>query len=196
MDVKFPFDNYMRFLETEVEGDRERSRLAFLHDVKGRITEVCSRDYINQDTVDYVLLFIPNEQIYAFIHEQDHLLLDTAIKSKVVLCSPTTLFAILAVIHQAVETFALEQTSKEILSLLSAFNKQWEEFVKKMEGMGKKLADAQKEYDSLLTTRRHALERPLRKIDELRKQHKLPIGLEDGGAGTLEMALAEQELDS
>jgi DNA recombination protein RmuC len=178
MDVKFPLDNYLRYLETDSETDKEKFRNAFLRDVKARIKEVTSREYINpdQNTVDYVLLFIPNEQIYAFIHEQDTAILDEGIRNRVVFCSPVTLYAVLAVIRQAVDNFALERTSNEILSLLGVFNKQWTEFLSKMENLGKKIDDAQKEYEALTTTRRRQLERPLNKLESLRTQRRLPIG--------------------
>lgn len=183
MDVKFPLDNYMKFLEAESDLERSAFRNDFLKDVKARIKEVTTRDYINpeQNTLDYVLLFIPNEQIYAFIHEQDSGILDNGIKSKVVLCSPITLFAVLAVIRQAVENFALEQTSNEILSLLGSFNKQWNSFLKKLKVLGKRIGDAQKEYEALMTTRRRQLEKPLNRIQELRTQrHLLEEQAEEG----------------
>ncbi|MEE9421247.1 MAG: DNA recombination protein RmuC [Desulfatiglandaceae bacterium] len=175
MDVKFPLDNYMRFLEAQSEIERPKFRNDFLRDVKARIKEVTTRDYINpeQNTLDYVLLFIPNEAVYAFIHRHDSSILDNALKNKVVLCSPITLFAILAVIRQAVDNFALEQTSNEILSLLGAFKKQWHIFLNRLEVLGKRIGDAQKEYEALTTTRVRQLERPLNKIEELRTQRKI-----------------------
>ncbi|MEA3224224.1 MAG: DNA recombination protein RmuC [Thermodesulfobacteriota bacterium] len=177
MDVKFPLDNYSRFLEAGLESEKEKYRNDFLRDVKARIKEVTTREYINpeQNTVDYVLLFIPNEQIYAFIHEQDSSILDDGIKNRVIFCSPITLFAVLAVIRQAVDNFALEQTSNEILSLLGAFKKQWGEFLKKLELLGKRIGDAQREYEALTTTRLRQVERPLNKIEYLRTQRELEI---------------------
>ena len=177
MDVKFPLDNYVRFLETDRDTEKARFRNDFLRDVKNRVKEVTSREYINpeQNTVDYVLLFIPNEQIYSFIHEQDSTILDEGIKNRVIFCSPITLFAVLAVIRQAVDNFALEKTSNEILSLFGSFKNQWNEFLKKLDLLGKRIADAQKEYEALTTTRRRQLERPLNKIDDLRTQRGLPI---------------------
>ena len=70
MDVKFPLDNYMKFLEANSEVEKIKFLNDFLRDVRERIKEVTTRDYINpeQNTLDYVLLFIPNEQVYAFIH--------------------------------------------------------------------------------------------------------------------------------
>ena len=181
MDVKFPFTNYIKFLETDVEPEKVKFRSDFLKDVKARMKEVTSREYINpeQNTVDYVLLFIPNEQVYSFIHEQDSSILDEGLKNRVIFCSPITLFAVLAVIRQSVSNFALERTSNEILSLFGAFKKQWDEFLKKLDVLGKRIEDTQKEYESLVTTRRRQLERPLNKIDALREQKGILISADD-----------------
>jgi len=107
MDVKFPMDNYLRYIEAEVASERDSYKKQFLKDVRNRIEEVLTRDYINpeENTVDYVLVFIPNEQIYAFMNENDRSLIDDALRNKVILCSPTTLYAILAIIRQAVDNF-------------------------------------------------------------------------------------------
>ncbi len=177
MDVKFPLDNYLKFLDAKSGPERAKYRTDFLRDIKARVKEVTTRDYINpeQNTVDSVLLFIPNEQIYAFIHEQDSAILDDGIRQGVVFCSPLTLFAVLAVIRKAVDNFSLEQTSNEILSLLGDFKKQWGEFQGKLELVGKRIGDAQKEYEALTTTRRRQLEKPLNRIEDLRMQRNLPI---------------------
>ncbi len=102
MDVKFPMDNYIRFLEAETELEKVKCRNDFLRDVKARIYEVATRDYINpeQNTVDYVLLFIPNEQIYAFIHEQDSTILDEGIKNRVVVLAARKINGKVSVLSQ------------------------------------------------------------------------------------------------
>jgi len=180
MDVKFPWDNYNKFLAADVESEKVGFCKKFLRDIKDKIKEVATREYINpeQNTVDYVLLFIPSEQIYAFIHELDSTIIDDGIKNKVVLCSPITLFAVLAVIRQAIDNFALEQTSSEILSLLSRFTKQWDEFCKKLELLGSRIGQVQKEYDSLTTIRIRQLEKPLNEIESLRRGRGSPVASE------------------
>ena len=182
MDVKFPYDNYIEFLKADSTPEKERFLKDFMRDVKSKIKEVTTRDYINpeQNTLDYVLLFIPNEQIYSFIHEQDRSILDEGLKNRVIFCSPITLFAVLAVIRQAVDNFTLEQTSNEMLSLFGTFKKQWNEFINKLEIVGKRIGDAQKEYEAVMTTRRRQLERPLDKIEDIRSQRKLPVAPDDG----------------
>jgi DNA recombination protein RmuC len=172
MDVKFPLDNYMHYLNAHSEHDRKRFKDDLLKNTKIMIKQVTTRDYIDpsQNTVDYVLMFIPNEQVYSFINEADTTIMDEALKQKVILCSPFTLYAVLAVIRQAAENFNLERTASEMLNLLGEFSKQWNAYKDKFRGMGEKLNAARKEYDLLVTTRSNMLERPLKKIDELRKQ--------------------------
>ncbi len=175
MDVKFPMDNYLRYVETDVESEKNSYRNQFLKDARNRIGEVLTRDYINPEdnTVDYVLVFIPNEHIYAFINENDRSLMDYALKNKVILCSPITLYAILAIMRQAADNFNLEKTASEIMSLLGTFHKQWDSFVNSFEKMGKKIEEARDEFNNLTSTRRNQLERPLRKIQDLRRQKSI-----------------------
>jgi len=171
MDVKFPMNSYLRYLETENDMEREVQKGQFLKDVRARIKEVTSRDYINpeDETLDYVLIFIPNEQVYAFINQNDPSIIDDALRSKVILCSPFTLFAILAIIRQAMENFSTARAANEMLRLIGGFNKEWEKFRESMDKMGRKLEDAREEYQKLSTTRTTKLERPLQKLEDLRR---------------------------
>lgn len=66
------------------------------------------------------------------------------------------------------DNFALQQASKEILSLFGRFKSQWESFLLKMEKLGKKIQAVQEEYDSLMASRRKNLDRILEKIEEER----------------------------
>ena len=194
MDVKFPLDNYLRYVESESDTDKAGYQQAFLRDVRSKINEISSRDYIDprQGTVDYVLLFIPNESVYSFIHESDQQLLDTALQKKVIWCSPLTLYCVLAVVRQAVENFAVEKASSEIISLMGTFREQWGKFLGQMGTLGNRLRSAQNAFDDLSGTRRRVLERPLEKIEELRRRRGLPVaeladedGLAIGADGVL-----------
>ena len=176
MDVKFPLDNYLRFVEAEGDEERERCKTQFLRDVRLRIRDVSTREYVRPEdqTVDCLIVFIPNEQVFAFIHECDATIMDEAMARQVVLCSPVTLYAVLAVIRRGVENFQLEKTASRILTLFSSFYRQWNGFVGTMERMGKKIEEAQREYEALVSVRRNQLERSLLKIEEMRKAKNLP----------------------
>ncbi len=174
MDVKFPADNYLRALDAPTAVDRASAQAAFVRDVRQRIKELAGRGYIEVGvTVDHVLLFIPNESIFSFVHERDPTLVDVALRQKVVLCSPFTLFAVLAVIRQAVEAVQLQQTSGEVLQCLGAFGDQWDQFTEAMELVGRRLDTAQRGFQELVGPRRRQLERQLDRLDDLRRQRGL-----------------------
>jgi DNA recombination protein RmuC len=174
MDVKFPIDNYLRHLDADTEIERERTAKQFLRDVKLRVKELTSRGYVNAEhTVDFLLLFIPNESVYAFIHEQDPELLDHAMAKKVVLCSPFSLFSLLAVIRRAMDNFLVEQTSTEILRCLGGFREQWDKVTDAMEKVGRGIDTTQRAFDDLNGTRRRAFEKKLGEIEDLQQRRGL-----------------------
>lgn len=170
MDVKFPVDNYLRVLEAETDADSDRFTKAFVRDVRGRIKELSGRGYIDaRDTVDCMLLFIPNEAVYAFLHDADPELLDIALGEKVVLCSPATLFAVLAVVRQSVDQFRLERVGDEILRCLGGVNDEWGKFTDSLDKLGKQLSTVTKTFeDDVNGTRRRVFEKTLGEVDRLR----------------------------
>jgi DNA recombination protein RmuC len=175
MDVKFPLDNYMKYLEAGNDDERLKYSQQFVKDARKRVDEVLKRGYVDTvaETLDYMLVFIPNEQVYAFLNEHDQGLMDLAMSKKVILCSPMTLYAILAIIRQAVDNFHLERTASEILAVLGTFNKQWGMFVEAMDKVSTRMDSTQKAFAELTTTRKNMLEKPLRKVEELRANERL-----------------------
>jgi DNA recombination protein RmuC len=192
MDVKFPLSAYLRYLEARTDAERSAHREAFLRDVRARVKELAGRDYARAGSVrsvDYVLLFLPNEAISAFIHDHDASIVDDALVQRVVLCSPLTLFAMLGVIRQAFDNFMIEQTSDEILRVLGTFDVQWQKFAAALDGLGRKLDTAQRAYDEVAGARRRQLERPLARLEELRNERGLAAAepAPDDGAAVLEL---------
>ncbi len=170
MDVKTPMSEYQRYLTCESDAEREAAAKAFRRDVRLRIREVTTRDYIDPEggTLDYTLVFIPNEQVYGFIHEHDPELLELALRSKVVLCSPLTLFAILAVIRQASDNFKLTQQTNAILQALGGFNNEWGKFKGQMDKLDNALKRSRVAYDDLAGVRTRQLDRQVDRVEALR----------------------------
>lgn len=173
MDVKFPFNNYQAYIEATTDMEREKYKKDFIKDVKLRIKELQSRGYVNpqENTVDYVLLFIPNEQIFSFINEHARDVIDEAMQGKTILCSPLSLYAILAVIRQSIDNFRMESKSQEMLKIFGTFNEQWGKFKDQMETVRNRFASTQKEYEELLGVRTRQLDKPLEKIEDMRLHH-------------------------
>ena len=170
MDVKFPLAHYEKFLNTENNNEQEQEKKAFLNDVRNHIKSIEKRTYIDPEsgTVDYVLMFIPNESIYAFLNQEDRDIIDYSLSKKVLLCSPVTLYAVLSLIRQSVSNFSMEQKASEVQQLMGVFRKQWNEFLLQMDKLGNTIGTVQTHFEKLVSTRKNQLEKPMDKINDLR----------------------------
>ena len=134
--------------------------------------KLASGDYARASaraTVDYVLLFLPNEQLTGFIHEHDPALLDDALGQRVVMCSPLTLFAFLGVIRQAFDNFMVEQTSDQILGLISKFGQQWLKYNEALDKVKNRFDQLRRSFDELVGPAVRQLEKPLQQLDAVRR---------------------------
>ena len=132
LDCKFPLDAYKRYYEATTDGEKKLQLDSFKTAVNKKIKELQKRDYVEKSrraAIDYVLLFIPNESISNFIQEKFPDIVDQALDNKVVLCSPTNLYAFLAIVRQANQTFQTQKATGEILGLLAGFNSEWKKYV-------------------------------------------------------------------
>ena len=146
--------------------------------MRQRIKELSGRGYASEDsTVGYLLMFIPNESVFGFLHQHDKAIHDEALAQKVVLCSPNTLFAVLSVIRQAMDTFSLERATDEILECLASFGQQWQKFSEQVDKVDKHLGTLNNSFGDLSGKRRRQLERQLDKIDDIRSR----VGADEAG---------------
>lgn len=178
MDVKFPMDSYTKFVSATDTGVMASLKADFMKAVRDRVKELERRDYVvstTQQSLDYVLLFVPNESITGFIHEADPSLIDWALERKVVLCSPLTLYAFLVVVRQATESFHTEETAAQIMQMMGKFRKQWESYVKSLDKVKRNFDNMQEELDDLTVGKRFkGLNRETKKMEELRKRQNIP----------------------
>jgi len=179
MDVKFPLDKYAEYINAESDALKAQARLAFLAAVKGHVDTLAKRDYVdksNDNTIDYVLMFVPNESISGFVHEASPSLIDDALDRKVVLCSPLTLYAFLVVIRQAADSFHTEQTAATIMQRVNQFGKEFEKYTGAVDQVSKSYAKLHDELESISTggTRFKKLNVPVREIEKLRKNQGIP----------------------
>ncbi|HMA01461.1 MAG: DNA recombination protein RmuC [Gemmatimonas sp.] len=170
MDVKFPLDNYLKSFECASDAERKACADQFKRDVQKTIRQVHERGYIDatEGTVDYAILFVPNERVLGFLNECDATAIDGALRNGVVICSPFTLYAVLVVVRQAMDNFKFAQTTSEMLELHGEFNKEWQKFTEAFDGIEESIDRLQEAFTTLSTTRRKKLDGVLGKIDALR----------------------------
>ena len=128
MDVKFPLDAYRAYLDAETDDARDGELRSLTTAVRNHIRAVAGRGYVDVKggTVDYAIVFIATEQIVSLVLGAQPDLIDEALAKRIVLVSPMTLYAMLAVIRQAAENANIMRTADEVLGLLTTFNKQWQ----------------------------------------------------------------------
>ena len=177
MDVKFPLDNYQNMIASEVDTEVEKYQKEFEKNVKARIKEIQNRDYINlaENTLDFVLLFIPNEQVFGFIQAEMPGLMDEALKQKVVLCSPFTLYAMLSVVRQAFENFRYEKDLKKIILSIEQFAKIFNRCKTRFDAIGDSIQKLEGIYSDIKEKSFKQLDGKIKQIDEYKKGNKIVL---------------------
>ncbi len=199
MDVKFPADNYLSYLEADGvdNGAATHFRKQFIKDARARVKELAERRYHEEEnSVDTVVLLIPNESIFAFVQENDPELMDIALRSKIVLCGPSTLMAVLQVVRQAMDNFMLERQSTEILECLTGFRKEWSKYSDALDKHGKHMTQAMNSFEALAGTRTNVLQRNLDKIDRLQAASPAVVAVTSSTKQSepdLELSVADNE---
>lgn len=156
MDVKFPLDNYARMIGVEdwEEKDNEEAnkyKQAFEKDVKNKITQISSRQYINPagGTLDFALMFIPNESIASFINQEFVGVFELAMKKGVQITSPYNLIAFVSMIQRASQNFYQKENIRGTLILLEEFMKRYNLFKERFEKIGENIDKTNKVYEDI-----------------------------------------------
>ncbi len=172
VDVKFPYSNLQKMSETQNQEEKNKYKKLFEQDVKAKIKEVSTRDYINPEdnTVDFVILFIPNEMIFSFIYDQLDDIWQEALKKKVVLAGPFSFVAILRMIKQSYQYFSFQNNLNSVHQNILAFIAEFQKFDEEFRKIGTHLDKLNNTYNRVSTTRYNQLVRKMDKIKADKEQ--------------------------
>lgn len=166
VDVKFPYQNLQKMTETNDKATKNELEKLFERDIKEKIKQVTTRDYINPEdnTVDFVVMFIPNEMIFSFIYEKMNNLWVEAMKQKVVMAGPFSFTATLRLVRQAYDNFRYQKNVQKIIGDIKIFETEFikynEEFIK----IGERIDSLSKQYNVVNSTRTNQLTRSIDRI--------------------------------
>jgi DNA recombination protein RmuC len=168
VDAKFPFDDLIKYQEAKTETEKRSALSAFRTAVKNKIREISSKDYIDPEnqTLDFVILFIPNEMIFSFVYEKLPDIHEYSNERKVVLTGPFGFTAVLRMILQAHKNFHHEKGLMEILGMISKFQEEYEKFGDSVEKLGRQIDTVKTTYLEVEGTRSRQLTRIVRQISE------------------------------
>ncbi|MDO8552142.1 MAG: DNA recombination protein RmuC [bacterium] len=166
IDVKFPFQALQRLQETEDKEQQKQYLAEFKGAIKTKMKEVTTRDYINpeENTVDFVIMFIPNEMIFSFIYEKFDDVWRDGMKSKVVMCGPFGFVAILRMIQQSYENFKYQKDLHNIIAQIKIFETEYIKFSESLDTLGDKILLVDKQYQVVSGVRDRQLTKVIDKI--------------------------------
>lgn len=167
VDSKFPYNNLQKMAESTDNENKIKYAKLFETDVKQKIKQVSSRDYINPEdkTVDFVILFIPNEMIFSYIYEKMGNIWEEAMKNKVVFAGPFNFTAILRMVKQAYNNFQYQKNISKIIGYIQNFEKEFKNYNEEFEKIGSRINALSEQYERVNTTRTKQL---LRSVDKIK----------------------------
>ena len=178
VDVKFPYAALIKMFGTEDKGERDVFHRQFETDVKQKVKQVSTRDYINPEekTVDFVILFIPNEMIFSYIYDQLTDVWEEAMKKKVIFAGPFSFTALLRMVKSAYANFRYQENLHQVIGLIQKFEIEYDKYRESVDLLGSRLDSTQKQFQTVATTRDRALSRI---VDQIKTQTIDEIGEPD-----------------
>ena len=175
IDVKFPYQSLLKYIEATDKVDKDKHLKEFAQDVKQKIKEVSTRDYINleEKTVDFVILFVPNEMIFSFIYEHLPEVWNEAMGKKVILAGPFSFTAILRMIYQSYKSFKYQENLYEIIKLIKMFEMEFGKYNDEVDTLGVRLKSAADQYEKVAVTRTKKLTGIVEKIKGEAEENKM-----------------------
>ena len=163
IDAKFPYASLQRMTETDDVDAKKRYMKQFESDIKEKIKQVTTREYISVEdgTVDFVILFIPNEMIFSFIYDKMPQIWEDAMSRKVILAGPFSFTAILRMVKQAYENFRVQENIFKIVGHVQSVEKEFDKFSEEFDKVGVKIDQLQKQYSDVSTTRVNQMKRKM-----------------------------------
>ena len=151
IDSKFPFPDYERLINATEENEKEEYKKAFARAVKMHITTIKDKYIIEGKTAPEALMFIPNDGVFAYIHQELQEVVEYAREKQVILTSPSTLPAILVTINMVRIEAERAKNVREISKQLSFLGKQFNQFSKEWETFSRQLDMASRSRERLDT---------------------------------------------
>lgn len=150
IDSKVSLTAYLDYTRAENAADRALAMTRHIESIRQHIKELSRKEYhrLLDCTPDFVLMFIPIESAFleAMRECRDDLWLE-AYNRKVILSSPTNLFAMLKLVDDLWQRDNRNRSTERIAQLGTKLYDQFVRFVGALEGVGKGLGEAQRSYD-------------------------------------------------
>ena len=148
IDSKVSLSAYIKYVEADADDIKVIAEKEHLVSVKQHIDELSKKSYQDYvESLDFVMMFVPNEPAYILAMQLDSGLWDYAYRKRILLISPTNLIASLKVVADLWKREYQSRNAIEIAKRGAALYDKFAGFVETLQDIGKNIERSQKAYD-------------------------------------------------
>ena len=148
IDSKVSLTAYVEWVGAEEEAARTRYLAAHVASVRQHVNELSRKEYQRLlESPDFVIMFIPNEPAFLAAMQHDSAIWSDAYERKVIISSPTNLFALLKLVDDLWRRNEQSRNQEQIIKYGTALYEQFVAFAASLEGVGQALDLARAKYD-------------------------------------------------
>ena len=148
IDSKVSLTAYTEYVKAEEHSVQEQHLAAHIASVRQHVKELGSKEYQRLlQSPDFVIMFIPNEPAFLTALQNDNAIWSDAYDRKVIVSSPTNLFALLKLVDDLWQRNDQSKNTADIVTYGTKLYEQLVAFVTALEGVGQSLEKAQSSYD-------------------------------------------------
>ncbi len=193
IDSKVSLTAFVNYTAAEDEEERRRHLAAHVASVRQHVAELGRKEYQRLlDSPDFVIMFVPNEPAFLAALQNDTSIWADAYEKKVIVSSPTNLFALLKLVADLWKYNDQDKNTKEIAACGLKLYEQLVAFTSSLESVGTALSKARDAYDDAHKRLCTGNDNIIRVGERLRKTARLQTKRQHA-ARTLELAGSEAE---
>ena len=148
IDSKVSLTAYVNYVSAQTEAERRVAMAAHLASVRQHVKELSAKKYQQlMQSPDFVVMFVPNEPAFLDALKEDHTIWSDAYDKKVVVSSPTNLFALLKLVDDLWRRDDQNKNQENIIKFGVTLYEQLVAFTSALEGVGASLDQARTKYD-------------------------------------------------